>query len=480
MASLTTLPQELLITIINYVRDQTALYNLMRCSRYLYSTVLPFAFHNVEIHHPGFHMLETSWNCHFFQLVYDFTIQMLQGPQRASLVKSFTAELETCRFPLLKAVDASIEKYIDRSQCTTVEGISWVAGIKEASIDALFAILLPSLPQLECLEFAVPLSSPHCTRMLMDAMGQGKKDPDRPFQNLRRLGGGGKRLWLWAELWPHQLAHFLRMPSMESIAAKLYLVNNQQAQCEMYIDPSWELTTLQRGSSNVTSLELQSCHYDVKEMTCAIAACRNLKTLKIKLRHVLEEISVSKFAGLTAAITQASQTLETLEFIRNRYTCIWSDETISSLHDRQCQITTAEFPKLQDLTLNMLSIFGPRLVHDRRYFTERPRPGLREGIPDLLPGCLPPQIEKLHFIICESEDDTPLIYGVEVLLRRVRGGQFDRLTHLRVDYPNTMVEGHRDENWYHRSCLVSLEDFRILAKSLGIRFESNLLRPVRS
>ena len=484
--SLNQLPDELLMAIIDHVQDRRALYRFMQCTRRTFSLIEAYMYRNVVIQHPESHMTDERLDCTFFQSIHDFTVQILREPQRASLTKSLVVALypTNCAYSSLEAVDYAIEQFVQHSRCTAKEKVSWIFDIKRPSMDALLAVLLPSLPRLERLEFKVPFRLTHCTRMLTNIMEQEAVASERPLQRLRHIGGRGPRTWFWADLYKQQLAYFLQMPCMESIAARIYtpLGPDRLAGRGVRIIPSWDLSTLEPGSSGVTSLELQSFDYEVEGISCAIAACRNLKRLKIKICP--ESVDVISFAGLTAAVTQASRSLETLSLAVERrdeeVDCYWSgNATVSSLHDRQCRITTRDFPKLRNLTLNVLSIFGPCLVQERMLSwsgsRRRALPELSDEISDLLPQCLPPQIERLHLIVWELEDDTPLIRGVKALFQSVQIGQLDRLAHLRVDYSQYMAEQRATEDSLYRPEIDHMKDINLLAKNVGIHFESNLI-----
>ena len=437
---------------------------------------------NVVVLHPVHRTPDAFGDCPFFQFVHNLTVQVVSDPERAKLVKSLTLEpYPRCEYPLLDTVHSSIECFINRSDYTVAERSSWVRDLQRSSMDALLAVLLPSLPRLERLEFKAPLSSPHCTRMLtnaMAAMSQGEKVIERPLQCLRHLGGPGPGTRSWADLYPHQLAHFLRLPSMESVAVRLYTVperSRRRASRQITIRPSWELTTLESGSSNVASMELQTFLYNIQGIACAIAACRHLRRLKIQILSGL--IRASEFAGLTAAVTQASSTLETLSLTHlekdNHVYDFLRADPITSLHDNQCRIATTDFPKLRNLTLNTLSILGPRLLRYRMWPDSYPRPALDDGIAELLPECLPPQIERFHVLVWESADNTALICGIESLFQKVQGGRFGGLAHLRVDYPQYEVNRRETGTSY---CHQGVEHLRDGAKDVGIQFESNLIK----
>ena len=301
----------------------------------------------------------------------------------------------------------------------------------KGSVDPILAVLLPYLPRLERLEITLLPSHIYCGAMLHgNLLRRGKAFPATAFQHLQHIiapcredqlhgnePGGG--------LTPDQLAHFVRIPSLQSLTA--HLCDDHFGDIE---ETEGELLE-SVGAFGKYGL------YGPREAVY-IARIRNLTSLKLTwarprdLRIANQDLWKPSLCVHIAML--ASQSLETLSLSYPSAHGFYNTPATDDL-DCRSRMMLAGFPKLRHVTLGMAFVFGPRIFFGRRYVQGPPeRPGAGDNDKTLF-RLLPPTIETLRLVLCEEEDILPLWANVEALLWRKREGMFGKLT-------SVVVEGH--------------------------------------
>ena len=441
VSPLFNIPLELLRKILSHVQDQTALYQLCQCSRLLHDLTIPYLFRDVEIKHRK----ESGryQDCNLYQTTYDFTVLILREPQRARLVKRFTMSRFDCAYSHTpkELVQTDIQLFVRRAPWCVAYKPGWLKDILETeNLDALLTVLIPLLPRLEHLEIGISPNGGYWNTMLLEVMTRrGDSLPETALTRLRHLTAFRLDRSPWdcirqpcieqSGIWPDQLAHFLRMRSMRSIEGRLCIDATRLRinATTISIGPSWELASLDHASSAVQSLVLKIHFFDFEDVTSAVAACRDLKELKLELLRPF--FRLDELAALVAATMQASQSLETLSL-----TYRWpkrAEEWLVTDDLDQGRISLTDFPKLRHVTLSIFFIFGARMLVE----------ALRDNHPEplgdetkTLSQCLPPHIETLRIVLCEEKEAVPLPQNVEFLLRSKRDGSFPSLRLVTLDY----------------------------------------------
>ena len=439
------LPPELQIHVISHVLYQSQLYRLSQCSRILHALTLPYLYRDVEIRHSYQSSRVERSTCRLFRVMVDFTELILRKPDRARFVKSFTLSGEVCQHAHLirQKVHDRIKEAIRQSQWSPADGEHQLVQIECGySMEALIAVLLPSLPHLERLEL---IFHPECLgfipfydRMLVNVIDRRDNLPETAFGCLQHLiaptfnhsryvtadtvtkpGQGG--------IWPHQLGSFLELPSMRSIEGYLRVHDDGTSLPSLGDELDW----LEPASSSVTSLVLESYGFDGKVIQSAVIACRSLK--KLELRMLYKPSLRSDVAGLITAITQASQSLETLLL------CYGSSENLWDYHIRRSTerdtISLVNFPNLRKVTIGAFFLFGGWPYQDLQL--DEGRLGSEHG--EILLQRLPAQIESLRVVLCGGEEVVPIFANVEAILWRKREGEFQRLASITVEYSEPLI-----------------------------------------
>ena len=483
--SLLNLPAEFQCLVISLVQDSATLLNLCQCSHLMHDLVLPYLYRYIEIKHEtenGEHSRyqihsspsDDGLYCWFFQYVYDFIVLILRKPERAHFVKSFKLSKEACAHFYLprKSVHNHIKNYIKQTRWTTKEGSRWLNGIRKSlGMEDLMAVLLPSLPQLEKLEFTCAPGADyiyHFDVMLASIGYPNTKLPETAFRRLQHLTVPGFNRarntngsqYIPGGIWPHQLARFLQIPSMRIVEARLRMCDEDETSC-----PANDLVpVLEPASSPITSLVLESFGFDPIGIKAMVLACQNLKRLDL---NIIETYSTEEeVTSLVAATMLAPQSLEILSL---RY---YDDEEPHEWDifdgSERCLISLVNFPNLRDVTLGVFFLFGMRLLRNSTF--EEGFLGEKDGKTVL--RCLPQQIESLRIVLCNGEEAVPIFANVEAILWRKREGQLQRLASIVLEHsvPNldTIRRGHTLLGRYENAKAPPLLNLKSLANGVGV------------
>ena len=442
------LPPELQNHVISLIQDQATLYNLCQCSRVLHNLTIQHLYRDIKIKHEERSgkggqlaaLFGEGAECGFFQIVYDITVLILRKPERARLVRSFTLSKEACphSFPSRERIHNRIIVAIRQARWSPADGSRQLRDIKRSlSIEALVAVLLPSLPQLERLKLtfspATSFSIPYYDRMLVDIVHRCGNLPETAFEHLKSLMAPSFDHVRFATtgshpgqegIWPHQLLAFLESPSMRSIEGCLCIYDHRLPFPSLYD----QLDRLEPASSSVVSLVLESYYFDGKVIRVAVIACRALKTLELRLLKKLS--AASEIADLATAAVQASENLETLSV------CYGSNE--QTLDSQLRNISSAEryiislvgYPRVRNVTLGVFFLFGPSLIMD----ASRDEGLLRNENGETILRRLPAQIESLRIIVGHGEEKVPIFANMEAILWRKKEGSLQRLMSVIVEY----------------------------------------------
>ena len=128
-------------------------------------------------------------SCGFFEHVYNFTVLILRKPEWARFVKSFTLSKEACPHSYFsrKSTHNSIKSHIMQTRWAQAVSSRWLDRTKESvSMQDLLALLLPSFPQLERLDF-ISSRSVQCDIMPANIGDPNFKLPQTAFKHLQYL-----------------------------------------------------------------------------------------------------------------------------------------------------------------------------------------------------------------------------------------------------------------------------------------------------
>jgi hypothetical protein len=194
MTSITDLPLEVLRGIIKNILPSSALCNLALCSRSIYHAVVPFLYEHVELLCFGTDPknFETDTNKSAFVLR-DLTCLFLRRPDLAQHVRRFTLRfdrytnwVEPDKNFSIDEVDEILKIAIKASSHSEEEEKQWIvdAGWR-FNIDAIIALLLPTLVKLLKLDMQVTDNQDYLVRMLKRTWRREKPFDEKPaFQHL--------------------------------------------------------------------------------------------------------------------------------------------------------------------------------------------------------------------------------------------------------------------------------------------------------
>ena len=205
---LVSTPHEIFTLIVGDL-DQASLSRLSRCSHVCYETTLPFLYGSVTFVRQSCMLplpykdesrgpWEQEDERHFIPHLYEFTCQVLDDPRLASMVKTLKIheskagyESDTPRTSK-NPINCSIERLINcvckRRFSAHKDQLTWIAAIRDSpDSDPLLACLLPSLPNLECLEIGLLPRARYFTQMLRGIIRGNGIFPDTAFKRLKHV-----------------------------------------------------------------------------------------------------------------------------------------------------------------------------------------------------------------------------------------------------------------------------------------------------
>ncbi|KAL8798349.1 MAG: hypothetical protein Q9182_006737 [Xanthomendoza sp. 2 TL-2023] len=394
--SLGTFPPEMLIQIVKNIRRTGHLLDLALCCRALHDLVLPELYTHLTLqrHEKRYEKLRL------------LTFRLLTNNSLASCVYSITLDEAWGVGCFLKNPPFS-DNISDKDFMPTVakhikdwpetDREEWIELLERNTEDAMLALLLHTVLNLQIMHIVIPPSSTYTFTKLFKAAAD--KDPryitaPRRLQNLRVIISScdADMYGTSTEL----LYYYLQLPSI----------------CEIYVhnigtgylqdEKGFPLTCLKSGScSTLEHLELRDSKLGAKMVKAMLATCSNLRTFVYELGR--DHISCCKYS-LTALRDALSANEATLE---NLWIDYWDDESYWAYNTAELTPISSlkDFKKLKNLRVGMYVFFGTGEEGDGSEGGQEEPPVNAPGLPDLA-SILPESLETLYFADTQWRVDT--------------------------------------------------------------------------
>ena len=448
MVPFTTLPHEILLSIIESIDKPSATLNLICCSRFFFHLALPHLYHHISTLTP--HRSASLNDEEFYnesseslKRLYDFTCRIIESPKLALHVRAFQIDASFHYYQslgdlLAPALDitsslrnaATIADRPHPNQRTWGDDI-WLGH----NGDALLALLLPKLLRLESLDIVFPCSANRCKRMLRAVVHVQKVDlrlPSAAFGCLNEVVGYPLTTQARLGFTWEQVTLLLQVPSLRSIRGDFKIPHYAHAHAHR---PTWvtasETTTslLPEQMSNVKIINLTMQRNHPETWPVMLSACTTLESHSIEWAYQdfgrkYDFVEDQSLKDLDRATHFVAKSLESLSLVHQ--------DNITNTETRNegyiCFFT--DFPRLKDLRLGMIFVFGPDLVlgiptaGDLDDFTA-PSVYLLKKKPTIvhhLSSALRPNIETLRLVTIDSDSGrrVPLYANIEDVIRKAR------------------------------------------------------------
>ncbi|KAL8965227.1 MAG: hypothetical protein Q9183_003962 [Haloplaca sp. 2 TL-2023] len=414
-ASLSSLPIELLVHIIQNLSNPGDLRALALCSSAFIELVIPRLYEYIRLEPPqdGAHRVA-------FPELYMLVIRLIQNPFLASRILKITladawsnkdADLEVSEDDL-----ATIRVKVEAEARKSCKGWAeediqeYVTALEYGDEGALLALLFQVAINVEVVNVVLPrfLVLPcRCGHFYFRTF-QGAVKPispqealSRPLHKLRIIANSSERTntgYRADEGNSTDMLHlYMQLPSVREIYVQ------RLVSCDSVDNGSTEkpvLESLEVNSSNVEHLELRICRLDAVQAQGLFGACRNLKTLVYDIGQSSEfdfhkdgfQTTAVSFTGLRDALLPTQHTLENLwiDFDKEHVFVFNMDDDgpITSLRT---------FTRLRNLKVGMSVLFGP--INYDPIGLDPPGPEEEEVIISNLPNLaavLPDNLETLY------------------------------------------------------------------------------------
>ncbi|MCJ1352422.1 MAG: hypothetical protein MMC33_002406 [Icmadophila ericetorum] len=309
--SMSVLPPEILQAVIACIEDRPTLCNLARCSHYFYQVTVPFLYEHVDLHdHEG------GNGEHSFKYLRPLTSLLLQRADLAYLVRHLTMReefsdggdsedkvKEGISIDTVEVEDV-FKLAIEGASHTEEEEKEWLTHLSWTDhADALVALLLPALIQLEKLDLQFLWIAKYFERMIQ-RVGLREKpfDKQRAFLSLQDF------MHTWFDekygMTLEYVAMFLRFPAINRIFGHRIGSDREEL--------NETLALLDAGSSTVTHLELKDCKLNTKDIIHLLNVPRSLKTFIYELGGGHLSYSGFNFNAIHKALAHQAHCLENL------------------------------------------------------------------------------------------------------------------------------------------------------------------------
>lgn len=393
-ASFQSLPEELVYYIIGLDTDKSTLAILTRVSKDFNRFAAPRLYHTLEFKNGSIDM-GNKW-------LLPITYHLFRKPQLASYVRELSMrtvfateemgvfgdnhtddKFTKWNWPEQPDLDDVLRGAAKKLYLTEDEENEKFDVLKKGyNEDAILAVLLPLLPNLQRLDFPWTNGTKHIQGMLERYREKMPPfDEWRPFGQLREVMVCGYMGDEPTE--PNFFYECLGIPSVTLING-IWLGNSDQDEVDK------QLASLEDRSSGVESIELRSSHLYEDDFAKLMCVCRALKSFIYQTG-----LSACFYSFTTTTIQRGldrhTDTLETLCLDHCVLPSFGVDDIIEPM-------TFSSFTALKDIKLAPPFIFGKDGVH----FTPTGDPAALQRTRSRLIECLPANVEKLR--LCRAKD----------------------------------------------------------------------------
>ena len=456
---LNTMLEEIVETIL-HTMEQQDLYSLLRCSRSLYSLILPYLHRSMTLYEVRHRISTHSSQGHrvnrqrySFNHLYELLRNLLRRPTLASHVKRITTNERMLAHVTLRRddrepiavsdLDDNVHRLIRR---VSNSGSDYKRLIKDITQDrngeASLALLFALLP---CLSYLSMHFCPHFVTTLSHVLNKKTAMPWRTCGSVKHLDHQMTQFCdcNCKSAFPHSLLP--QLPSLESISGSPHETEAVQT-LRWKIDKS-RLVSL----CKITSISL-NCTSQFMSWIPVLMRVFRPKTLELKLfRHGLQG-GKDRMESLRDAMPHLAPTIEKLRLEQDMQTLVEKNEYYYDAHRSLNRLSPFNhFLWLTSLRLSMVFIFGMRndgfyrSWNDNISSVQEPLdPKAFEYLRESIANLLPLNIEHLSIFRHVGEVVTPLLMSVEHTLS-VAPARFVRLKTISMEARYGNVERDRRE-----------------------------------
>ncbi|MCJ1282638.1 hypothetical protein MMC26_001963 [Xylographa opegraphella] len=408
------LPLEILRIIVSFVDSDDTLCNMARVCHTLYDITIPFLYDHIALYDR-----EGCPGEYEFKTLRPLTLLLLKRPDLARLVHHFTArESFSAGFMTEKQikqgepfnrlkVDDVFKDAIEAASHDEAEKKQWLEQITWPDhADAILALLLPALPNLESLDLMLGMFGCTYFEKMMQRAGMREKpfDKDRGFLALKDV------MHAWDNdkygMGVEYIGMFMRLPSIERIFG--HRVGSDD---RVGAEPDATLAALQTASSTVSHIELKNCKLDERDLANMLRAPKALKTFIYEVGWGYLSYCDMVFGAAVSALAPQVHYLENLwldfeSWVRPE----WNDQTDDTTPIR----SFAQFEILKVLKVAIVFIFGELEASSSQ------RKDWKESELRGLTGKFPRSLETLHLLHCEDNFELVLLALENMLKHKER------------------------------------------------------------
>ena len=328
-SSISALPMEIIVMVISQLKDQASLSRLGRCSKLFNTLVIPYLYQNISLYRVA------ALSC--------FTRHILNYPHLASLAKSLFVAFTIPnppgrhrRVPSREAAqsldsvcgdqappDLETAGAVQTTSHSERDQILWLAELCDGSreCDALLAVLLPALENLEDLDTSFPRDSAYCFRMLQCNV-EKECTRIRPFGCLSHFttslfpAENGHHVGVSYQ----ELAFLCKLPSLRSFRGCLQkprwtkLREHPGHFVHGRVDAHWLApSSFHEMTSNLTHFELWNSKIHCYQTRCILEACRFLRTFIFECKESSINGSGNIWMSASAISRQPAYVSDSLE-----------------------------------------------------------------------------------------------------------------------------------------------------------------------
>ncbi|MCJ1456509.1 hypothetical protein MMC28_006870 [Mycoblastus sanguinarius] len=342
-ASLGNLPPEILSQIIGNIGKSGWLLDVALCCRSIHDLTLPHLYSHIKL---VYHCYETP-----FPYLKSFTTRILKNSPLAVHVRRFTLNERwgTDHSPGessdSNSVDDIIREAIDKLCHSEEEKNAWMKALEgQANEDACIALLLPSLPNLECLDLMVPaLRAEYYERMIQRVARKERPFDVQPaFSSLKVIADNCDDTKYGTS--PDMMSYYLQLPSLAGFYGQRIGSSDDSTHAG--------LASIKPASISLTHLEIRQCKFNTADLTNILRACKGLKTFVYNLGwgHISYcEYSTSE---LRTALAWAEHSLENLWLDYEPGPSYWSMDNLEPID------SLTSFKVLKNIKVGMYIFFS--------------------------------------------------------------------------------------------------------------------------
>ena len=409
------LPVEIITLVVAQINDQASLSHLARCSKLLNTLVTPYLYRVVTLYRVA--------------SLFGFSLHILKNAYLASCVRSFSiafrvesnhpeVPLDQSSLSVYRALGTLSYKDEEQSQvmakavqaASHSEGdqMSWLAELYRGShqSDALLALLLPALVNLEYLDTSFSGDSAYCFQMLQCNRDQKECVRKRVFGRLTHVRTSMVRVQAELLINSNQLVGFtyeelaflLNIPSLRSFRGcfhhlkRVKLNDNPGHFVHGYPDAQlFARRSFDHVSSNLTHFELWNSRAHISQIKGVLKACHALQTFIFECK----ESSIDGSGNIWMSARWLSKELSIVSnSLEKVVLCTVNPKRLITSHRsrRMPSMTSlAGFPKLKDISLGAHYLLSANLVRVGEYRDW-------EDAPQIYFVCdlLPPTVQKFR------------------------------------------------------------------------------------